>query len=147
MSHTCLPHSTQKNKCTKFHLCIALGKAARRGNACENNSSPFFMSISISVGVPLEWSAVNGLHYFRPPSPPGPTSKGNADRNSTALPLRVTAVMSSRGGRPRVCDGFINMSPEPRATPSHLKNLTLNRCDAQVTRRAFIGATLGTFNQ
>lgn len=77
-----------KNKRIKFCLfsehtvCITpLSKANKRASVCENNLSPFFMSISISVGAPLEWKFVNGAHSFH-----SSASRGNTARNSTAFP-------------------------------------------------------------
>lgn len=93
-----------KNKRIKFCLfsehtvCIMpLSKGDKRASVCENNLSPFFTSISISVGAPLEWNFVNGAHSFH-----SSASRGNRARNSSTLPLWVTAVMSPIGGPPRV---------------------------------------------
>lgn len=72
-------------------------KGDKRASVCENYLSPFFMSISISVGAPLEWNFVNGAHSFH-----SSASRGNRGRNSSTLPLRVTAVMYPLGGRPHV---------------------------------------------
>lgn len=72
-----------------------LVKRDKRASVRENNLSPFFMSISISVGAPLEWNFVNGAHSFH-----SSASRGNRAGNSAALPLWVTAVMYPIGGRP-----------------------------------------------
>lgn len=108
-THTHTPIKTQwsplnENKRIKFCLfsehtvCIMpLSKGDKRASVCENYLSPFFMSISISVGAPLEWNFVNGAHSFH-----SSASRGNRGRNSSTLPLRVTAVLYPLGGRPHV---------------------------------------------
>lgn len=107
IAHTHTPIKAQwcslmKNKRIKFCLfsehtvCIMpLSGGDKRTSVCENYLSPFFMSISISIGAPLEWNFVNGAHSLH-----SCASRGNTARNSTALPLWVTAVMYPIGGRP-----------------------------------------------
>lgn len=108
IAHTHTPIKTQwtplmLNKRIKFCLfaertiCIMpLSKADKRDSVCENYLSPFFMSISISVE--FEWNFVNGAHSFH-----SSASRGNRARNSTTLPLWVTAVMYPIGGPPPPC--------------------------------------------
>lgn len=116
----CFP--LMKNKRIKFCLfsehtiCItALSKENKRASVCENNLSPFFMSISISVGALLEWKFLNGAHSFH-----SSASRGNRARNSSALPIWVTAVMYPTGG-----------SPMSNFTFWHL-NITQTECNSQL---------------
>lgn len=71
---------------------MPLSEADKRDSVCENYMPSFILSISISVEGPFEWSFVNGAHSS--------ASRGNTARNSTAHPLRATAVMCPIGGPP-----------------------------------------------
>lgn len=84
-----------KNKHIKFCLfsertasIMPLSRGDKRASVCERNSSPFSMSISISAGELFEWNFLNGAHSFH-----SSASRGNAARNSTALPPWVPVVI------------------------------------------------------